>query len=311
VSSDHPAVRQVLSGLYLAAIVVFTVVFLRSEWNEIVEHVGAVGAGALVLAFGCSVCGLIAGMFVFRSIIGGLGRGLPFRGAFVVYFVSQVGKYLPGSVWPAVVQLRLGTTYGVPRQANLVSFFLGLVLSLVVGVTTGFWALAIVRPSAWLLPALLAISAVAAGYLLLPAWPTVVSRLPSMMRSRLPGEAPTGRSYVEATLLLVLSWVLHGLQVSILARALGIDIDWLTLRSIGAFALAYAGGILFVVAPAGAGVREVILAALLGGDDVALLAALVLLSRVVLLIADLGLGAVGAYLSTSVGAFKTGEARPQ
>jgi hypothetical protein len=33
-----------------------------------------------------------------------------------ILFLGQLGKYLPGSVWPVLAQMELGKTYRVPRH---------------------------------------------------------------------------------------------------------------------------------------------------------------------------------------------------
>ena len=45
-----------------------------------------------------------------------------------VFYLAQIGKYLPGAVWPFVAQMELGKALGVPRQRSAVAglLFVGL-----------------------------------------------------------------------------------------------------------------------------------------------------------------------------------------
>ena len=47
-----------------------------------------------------------------------------------VLFVGQLGKYLPGSIWPMVAQMELGRDYGVPRRRSATVFVLLTALNL-------------------------------------------------------------------------------------------------------------------------------------------------------------------------------------
>ena len=92
------------------------------------------------------------------------------------------------------------------------------------------------------------------------------------------------------------SWVAVGLQVFVLSRAVGVD--WPTgsalALAVGGYALAWLVGFLVVLAPAGAGARELVLGAVVAlatGSGAA--AVVVLGSRVLLTVADLVL-ALGA-----------------
>ena len=69
-------------------------------------------AWALVLG------GIYATFRSWRAVLADLGATLPHGGAMRVFYLGQLGKYLPGTVWPAVTQMRLGRDYRVPPRAS-------------------------------------------------------------------------------------------------------------------------------------------------------------------------------------------------
>jgi uncharacterized membrane protein YbhN (UPF0104 family) len=93
----------------------------------------------------------------------------------------------------------------------------------------------------------------------------------------------------------VISWLFYGLQIWILAIRLGAPPGKTALLAVGAFAFAWSVGFVVVFAPAGAGIRDVLLLVLLGpvlrAPDAA---AVVLVSRALTTIADLVCAAVAA-----------------
>jgi len=87
----------------------------------------------------------------------------------------------------------------------------------------------------------------------------------------------------------VVMWGCFGVHIMLLAHDLGHSISpELLLLSIGGYTLAWICGFLFIVAPAGGGVRELVLTALLAatlGHDAAF--AVALISRLMMTVADL------------------------
>jgi hypothetical protein len=94
------------------------------------------------------------------------------------------------------------------------------------------------------------------------------------------------------------TWLLLGVHIAVISRALGASGLSSFAAAIGGIGLAFAAGLIFIPAPAGAGVREVILVAALThqiGASNAL--AVALASRVLLVGADVFLAASAALLA--------------
>jgi uncharacterized membrane protein YbhN (UPF0104 family) len=91
------------------------------------------------------------------------------------------------------------------------------------------------------------------------------------------------------------TWVFYGLQIWLLATRLGAPRGTGALLAIGGFAFAWSVGFVAVFAPAGAGVREVLLIALLGPVlNVGAATAVVLVSRALTTVGDLLAAALAA-----------------
>ena len=54
-------------------------------------------------------------MLVWRALMAGVGSPLSVGVASRVLFIGQLGKYLPGSVWPVLAQMELASDHKVPR----------------------------------------------------------------------------------------------------------------------------------------------------------------------------------------------------
>jgi glycosyltransferase 2 family protein len=254
-------------------------------------------AGAMIAV----LVALLATMQVWRLLLASLGSPLPARVAARIMFIGQLGKYLPGSIWPVLAQMELGNAYQVPRHRSASASVLTMLLSLLTGLLTALIALPLVGGSAPYLWALLA-----APVLLVLLHPRVLNLVLSRLlrlAKRPPLEKPlTGRAVAGALAWAFVSWIFYGLQIWLLATRLGAPDGKAALLAVGGFAFAWSVGFLVVFAPAGAGVRDVLLVATLGPVlGVGAATAVALVSRVLLTVGDLLTAALAAGFARRAG----------
>jgi uncharacterized membrane protein YbhN (UPF0104 family) len=285
---------RIAFGTLLVALAVWA---LASRWSDVQDALKQLDGRWLVLAVAATILNVSLAGMVWRTLLADLGSRLSLPVAARIFFVGQLGKYLPGSVWPVVMQTELGRDHKVPRvrtaTATMVAMLLSVASALVVvlialplapkAVPKGFgWAVLLIIPMALVLH------------------PAVLSRLVDRAlrligRGALP-ERTTLRGTLTATGWAIGSWIGAGLQVWALAVPLGAPAD---LRNavllIGGYALAWAVGFIVIVAPAGAGAREFVLLAVLAQvvDGRGRGLVIVLLSRVLFTLADLAAAGIG------------------
>lgn len=278
--------RSLIATVYVVVVGVAGFFALRSQLDEISDRLERLSIAALTGSLALSLAALWCAMLAWRELLIGFGHTVPVRHTSEVFFLSQVGKYLPGSIWPALAQIEFGKDHGLPRKVNAWSFATAMGLSLLTGATVGLTASAFDRPLG--LP-LLGLAAIGLGLLGLWRFGSVLSaRLPKVARL-LPERWPATRSLVRAAALFSVHWLLQGLHLAVLLAAMEVERHHLVLGAIAAFPLAFVAGTLFVIAPAGLGVREGVLVSLLGiiGTASASATAASLVSRTVLTVADL------------------------
>jgi uncharacterized membrane protein YbhN (UPF0104 family) len=271
--------------------------YVVANWDETGPALRQIGWGAALASVPLVVGAGVAGMLAWRRLLADLGHPLPLVPAGRVFYTSQLGKYLPGSVWTFVAQVELAKQLKVPRAVSFAVSVLAVVLSIAVGlgmaaILLPFGAGDALREFWWLwliLPVLVAV--------IHPAVTTWgINLLLRMLRRPRLDVRPTGRGMLAATGWQILSWCLMGLQCYILVRAAGAG-GWSVLPlAVGGFTLAYCAGVLFVPAPAGVGVRELALgAALATALPAQAAAAVVLVSRLVLAVVDMGMAALSIH----------------
>jgi uncharacterized membrane protein YbhN (UPF0104 family) len=256
--------------------------------DAIADSWSTVGAWALVASGLAALVALGANALSWRAVMRSLGLRATRREAAGVFFVSQAGKYVPGAVWPVVVQAEFARDHGVDRLRAVVGSVSAMLVGVVTAGVVGAVGTTVSVPGAlatywWVLPL-----AVALGFVLAPpVLRRVIARVMTM-RGR-DGGAPAiaGRDLVAAILWSAVMWLLLGLHAWILLRSIapGPSASWLL--ATGVIALAWLVGFVVVFAPAGAGAREAAMVFLLGAVATPTEAlALALASRVLMTLAD-------------------------
>jgi hypothetical protein len=275
------------------------------QWHEVRTALLDIGALPAVGALVGILLGLAASLQVWRVLLASLGSALPVRPSAKVFFVGQLGKYLPGAIWPVLAQMELGTAHHVPRRRSATVSVLTMLVSLLGGLIAALLTLPFIAGAAtayrWAFLIVPVLLACLHPKVLNPA----LARLLRLAR-RPPLEQPlTARAVLLSLCWALVSWACYGVQIWLLAIRLGVPDGRALLLAIGGFAFAWCVGFLVVLAPAGAGIRDVLLVALLspvvgtGGAT-----AIALMSRILMTVGDLlvaGLAAVSAGRSTSAG----------
>jgi hypothetical protein len=270
---------------------------LAREWHDVSDSFDELTVLGVVLSGLVTVLAVGTTVLAWRALLVGLGAYLPLRAAIRVFFVGQIGKYIPGSVWPVLAQMELSRDYGVGRAESASASLVVLALAVPSGGVVASATLPFVSTSAlghywW---ALLAIPV-----FLVVLHPAVLGRLLALAARLLkrPGVTqPLGMRHVLAAAgWLMLGFLLYGLAAWLVARDLhpSAGDGRLVLLAIGAYALAWTAGFLIIVLPAGAGVREAVLVLALSPalpKGPALLVAVV--ARLLATIADLVWAAIG------------------
>lgn len=254
---------------------------LASNWDKTTAALAGMSPWAVAGAFAAVLAGQFCMLLAWRQVLAGLGTPLPVRVAGQIMFVGQLGKYIPGSVWAYAAMMDLGRDHGSPPRRTFACISLALVINLGVALTVAAATLATQRVvrDAWYLLLLVPLIVVCLHPKVLTWGLNLALRL--ARKERLDGVLP-GRTVLVATTWTALGWLVYGLHTWLLAGR------WdLYLVSTGAYAFAWATGLLTFVVPAGVGVREGALVLVLTsiiGTGAAL--AVALLSRVAFTLAD-------------------------
>ena len=300
-----PWLKTAARVAFLVVAVVVIVLTVRRQGAGLGPAVARTGIAAAMGSLVAALVGLFASAMVWRALLTDLGSRLPIRTALHVFFLGQLGKYLPGSVFAVAAQMELGRTQGLSRSrvgtASLL--FMGVLVS--TGLLVSSVALPLTSPDAlrhyfWVL-AVLPVGLVCLAPRVLTR--LVVAGLRVLRRDALDRSLSwTGIGTSVGWALAM--WAAYGVHVLLLLLPQRTEGSAsLPLLSLGGYALAWTVGFLFLLAPAGALLRETVLvlslAPVLQGASAT---AVAVVSRGVMTLGDLLWGGAGALLRPRSGA---------
>lgn len=276
----------------IAFVLVIVVVAAWALWDELPSVWRAmlrVGWWRVLLAVVSATAGLLATAEVWRHCLAALGARVRPAAARRIFFPAQAGKYLPGSVWPFIAQVRYARLYDVRPSLALLAGTVFLVVHLVTSVLVSALLL-VSQPTLFDRFGWFGLAGLASLVLLHPRLQAFLVRKLSRRSDVRPpnlGWRDVGRPLAW----MVPAWACYGLSGWLLAGPLGGYTPVVFVMSTGAFALGWLVGLLVVFAPAGVGAREAALVlAFTPALGIAGATTVALLLRVVHTAADVGLG---------------------
>jgi hypothetical protein len=299
---ERPVVRLV-GHLLVAALVILLALRLWQLWRQNPVDFDQLDVGVFVAAVVASAVAVTAYGLVWPYLLRRLGTHAPYSWI-TLFFKSQLGKYLPGSVWQYAGRVGLAHNRGVPVDRGLASIAAEIVYSAVAAAAVASLLLGSIAGAAILFALIL---------LVVPLRRRLADLL--LTRARLEGDSRVERRNLlagivatrSAVILYLVVWALYGIAFWATGRALfAVPVSDLP-RYVGVFALAWLAGLVAVFAPGGIGIREAVIVALLrsrlGEADAIVLAAT---SRIVLTAIDLVAGAA----AFGIPALRRNDARP-
>ena len=289
--------RIALALLVLAAVAAAVV----RNWTSVSADVRRIDARTFALAAGLVCLAPILTMLGWRILLADLGSPVHLAPAGGIFYVGQLGKYLPGSVWSIVAQAEMGARLDIPRRRSAVVGLMTLGIATVCGLIVGLPAVPLLisrngdsSAAAWTLVPGLALL----GFLM---WPRLLNwgiRLGLRILRREPLEQElSGRAVLRSIVCFILAWLCSGLHILVLARATGAGhggTSQLVVASVAGFALASTLAIFSVLLPAGVGVREGLLVLVLAPvTSVSAATAVVVVSRFLTVLSDVVFALLG------------------
>jgi uncharacterized membrane protein YbhN (UPF0104 family) len=243
--------------IFAAAIVWAAVRALQGQWSAAAQRLAAIRIG-WPWVIGATIIVFLTYLLLietWRRILVGWNAHLPFGIAARIWFVSNLGKYLPGKIWSIAAMSVMAREHGVSPVAaagssvliQLVTIATGIVLVIITGIG------AVDQPLLAIVTGVVLILSLAALPILLPRLAEIAGSLTGKTIEVPP--LPATILWLSVVRSLV-SWIAYGIAfqlfvVGILGKSSGA-----TLSYIAVYAASYIIGFLALFAPGGVVVRE-------------------------------------------------------
>lgn len=290
------AVRVGLPRVFAVLVIIGVGYLIKTKWSGLHTAIDEMGVRTVLVSVIFALVATACVERIWASVLHGLGAEMDRTDAAAMFFVSQLGKYLPGSVWPIVAQMEFGRRAKIDRRvmatANLLMLAVATATGLLAGAALLPWTSADGLHRYWW--ALLALIPLLVGL-----HPTLLTLLLNRV-FRLLHQPPLpvairARTIAVAACWGALVWLLFGAHLLVMTRSLGAHGFGSVAAAIGGMGLAFSAGLLFIPAPAGGGIRDAVLVATFTPEIGATKAlAVALASRVLLILSDVVLAGIGA-----------------
>ncbi len=259
----------------LAAVAVyFAGAQVAHQWPELTSYDWQINIGWLIL----SIIGHLVTFLLFSRVwcilISGFGYKVPLKYGFKIAYIANLGRYIPGKIWPVFGMTYLAKQIGVREEVAVTSWIVAMLFTLPSAFMAGAFAV-ILYPdllaevhevlygtTAWIFAAVtLGVSLV---LVLVPNKFLAIFNIGLRLFKRPPlGFRLSVRTAAGVYGGYFVCWLCYGLSFWVLIKAIVAEPAIPALATAGSFILAYQVGYLAMFAPGGLGVRELALGALL------------------------------------------------
>ncbi|MEO7262468.1 MAG: lysylphosphatidylglycerol synthase domain-containing protein [Jatrophihabitantaceae bacterium] len=290
------AVLLKAGGLAIAVLAVgLCVLTLAREWSSISDALGDARPGWLVLALLAAAAAMTGLGLLWWRCLQVFGAATRRRDAVSWYFGGELGKYVPGGVWPVLGRGELASRAGISRSTGYVTTLISYAaMCVAAAVVCGLLAPFVAADGdglswGWLMLALIPLGVGALH-------PAVLGRLlavgAKLTRGRVQIEPRPWRTMLGLTGWSIATWMLVGAASVCVAEALGYSQQ--PARVAFAAVAAWIIGFLAIPVPAGAGLRELVFLAISGLDNGPAVA-VAAIARLLFIAVDAGGGLLGLW----------------
>lgn len=256
---------RVLGLIIAVAAVALCVRTLVVDWSEVSSALRNADPRSIAAGAACGALGLVFLALLWHQCLRTFGSPTRFGPTLAWFFAGELGKYLPGGIWPVVGRGELAHRGGVDRPAAYATTLLSAGLMCLGGAISCavFWPFISLdgRPPGL---ELLMLTIIPIGLILVHpvVFGPILNMLRKVSKGRIALQAPAWSAMIRLVLISVPTWLLIGGAAALVTTGLGYQHQ--PAQVAFAAVAAWIVGFLAIPVPAGAGVRELVFVLLCG-----------------------------------------------
>lgn len=251
-------------SLFLALQIAFAIAFVLLAWRKLAPQRDQLGDSWASISFhplpllGSGVFVIIAYVVLietWRRVITAWGGHIAYGAAARIWFISNLGRYVPGKVWAIAAMGSLSQRAGVSPAVAVASSLYINAINILAGIAVCLLAAPGKTPIPT--PAAIVLGLLTIVFVMTPRALTSAVKWAAAKMGRDYDLPPLGYSTIALTFLsCAIAWMSYGIAFQLLAAGTIGDPSGATLGYIALYASSYLFGFLAFFAPGGAGVRE-------------------------------------------------------
>ena len=276
-ATTHPLKKRLLFlGKVALTVLILYFVFqqISKHWQEIKDYPWQIDWVMIGLSLVVGLLTFLALATMWKVLIGRMGHGISLAKSYKIFYLSNLGRYVPGKIWQLAGILYLAKKEDIPPEDATASFILiqlfAVPASFLVFILASQWEPRVLVDqvalfgdySAYVMTAFML--ALAAVIILFPGKIIATGNL-LLRKLRRPEVTfdPDKKVALAVFLGYSVAWIGYGVAFWLFVRAVVPDTDLGLVAAVGIFNAAYQIGYLALFAPGGFGPRELVLQVLL------------------------------------------------
>jgi uncharacterized membrane protein YbhN (UPF0104 family) len=256
--------RRIAQIVLVAAAIIYLAQRILLDRSKLAQFDWQLRPGPLTVSLVLLLAAFAGYPLAWRFILRKMGADLPAKKSFRIWYISNLARYVPGKVWQIVGRVEFAKNLGVARRTSAASvvYETGMIITsgLVIGVAIAEAEGRRFSSVALILVIPLVVLLLAFPRLVLPLLNKVLRRTG---RAEISFELSPGWA-AAIFLFYAILWVVQGAGYFFLVRSVAVVPVRLLPQFVGIYAAAWIAGFVSFVSPGGLGVREGVMAFLLG-----------------------------------------------
>jgi len=259
----------------LVAIVLYVVYQKLSEnWAEVVNYSWTLNFPLLIFSIIIHLLTFLLFSKVWCILIRAFGYDVPLKYAFKISYITNLGRYIPGKIWPVIGMVYLAKKININEEVSITSWIVAQIFTIPPSLLAGFMCI-VISPEIMTSDILqflnfwvyLAIAFIIVFSILIIVIPNKILSLFNILLKKIGRQEIHFKISIKTALAVYLGyticWLCYGAAFWLFISSITGNQSLPVLPTVGSFILAYQLGYLAFFAPGGIGVRELVLTAIL------------------------------------------------
>ena len=138
-------IKKYFKILLPAILLFFLLRTITSDWQAVLVYLKDFEVIPMILSAGILLLIYPESAFAWYVLIRKIGVRISLKNALYVWIISNISRYLPGSIWQYVGRVELGMQAGIPRQKSILAVLYETLLIIIAGLfvslfTISYWS---------------------------------------------------------------------------------------------------------------------------------------------------------------------------